>query len=196
MLLFSLSLWTWYLLHFCHACLNRLLSELAVAQCSSFVKHLEWITAMCFVAMLECSSLFLMHLDGLMLLIADRCHICFACHLQTVHPILVNFISISNEINSSFQWHSWFSKLSPGSTFPFQNMHITSRISCHVCIMLLEHCMWLIVFLFASCSCLDRARRRVRERGARWVCLRGSRQLWKLCRQDDHTLKITSIFAC
>ena len=60
---------TWYLLHFRHACLNLLLSELAVAQCSSFAKHLEWIHAMYFVAMLECSSLlFLMHLGGLVLL--------------------------------------------------------------------------------------------------------------------------------
>ena len=76
---------TWYLLHFCHDCLNLLLSELAIAQCSSSVKHLEWFTAMCFVAMLECSSLFfLMHLDGLVLLIAALCHYCFACHLQTV----------------------------------------------------------------------------------------------------------------
>ena len=42
---------------------------------------------------------------------------------------------------------------------------------------------------FAYCSCLGRARRRVRERGARWVRLRGSSQLWELCRQDDHTLE-------
>ena len=120
---------TWYLLHFCHACLNLLLSELAVAQCSSFVKHLEWIPAMYFVAMFECCSmLFLMHLDGYMLIIADRCHICFACHFQTVHPIPVIFISISTEINSPFQWHSWISKLRPGSFIPFQSLHM-HRIS-------------------------------------------------------------------
>ena len=89
---FSLSLWTCYLLHFCHACLNLLLSELAVAQCSSFVKHHEWIPAMYFVVMFECCSIFiLMHLVGHLLIIADRCHICFACHFQTVHPILVIF---------------------------------------------------------------------------------------------------------
>ena len=128
---------TCYLLHFFHACLSLLLSELAVAQCSYFVKHLEWIPDMCFVAMLECSSLlFLMHLDGLVLLIADRCHICFACHFQTVHPILAIFISISTEINSPFQWHSWFSKLRPGSIVSFPNhayaSHIASRISYHV----------------------------------------------------------------
>ena len=103
MLLFSPSLRCCYLLHFCHACLNLLLSELAEAQCSCFVKHLEWIPAMYFVAMLECSRLlFLMHLDGLLLLIATSCHYCFACHLQTVHPVSVIFISISTEINSSF----------------------------------------------------------------------------------------------
>ena len=51
-----------------------------------------------------------------------------------------------------------------------------------------------------SISCvllLGRAGRRVRERGTCWVRLRGSsfRQLWEPCRQDDHTLEITSIFA-
>ena len=48
---------------------------------------------------------------------------------------------------------------------------------------------------FACLSCLGRAGRRVRYRGARWVCLWGSSQLWQLCRQDDHTLEITTIFA-
>ena len=75
--LISLSLRSVCHIHFCHACLNLLLDELAVAQCSSFVKHLEWIPTMYFVVMLECySMLFLMHLDGLILIIADRCHIC------------------------------------------------------------------------------------------------------------------------
>ena len=61
--------------------LNLLMDELAVAQCSSFVKHHEWIPAMYFVFMFECCSIFiLMHLDGYLLFIADRCHICFACH--------------------------------------------------------------------------------------------------------------------
>ena len=57
MLIFSLSLWCWYLLHFCHACLNPPLCDLAVAQCSCFVKRLLYVTTICFVAMLECSSL-------------------------------------------------------------------------------------------------------------------------------------------
>ena len=50
--------------------------ELAVAQCSSFVKHYEWIPAMYFVAMFECCSIIiLMHLDGYLLFIADQYHI-------------------------------------------------------------------------------------------------------------------------
>ena len=91
------------LLHFCHACLNLLLCDLAVAQCSSFVKHLEWIPAMYFVAVLECCSIVsCCMLSSIMLLIADLCHSCFACHLQTVHPFPVIFISISTKIISSF----------------------------------------------------------------------------------------------
>ena len=53
-----------------------------------------------------------------MLLIAELCHSCFACHLQTVHPFPVIFISISTEVISSFQWHAWFAKLLPCSSFP------------------------------------------------------------------------------
>ena len=52
-----------------------------------------------------------------MLLIAESCHSCFACHLQTVHPFPVIFISISTEIISSFQWRTWFAKLLPCSSF-------------------------------------------------------------------------------
>ena len=158
MMVISLSLWTCYLLHFCHACLNLLLCDLAVAQCSSFVKHLEWITAMCFVVMLECSSLlFLMHLDGLVLLIAALCHYCFACHLQTVYPIPVIFISISTGIHSSFQWHSGFSMLRPGSIFPFRSMHMHCILhpAYHAmfCIMLLAHCTVVDCVSLCLCSC-------------------------------------------
>ena len=144
------------LLHFFHACLNLILSELAVAQCSSFVKHLEWIPAMWFVVMLEYSSLlFLMLLDGLVLLIADRCHICFACHLQTVHLIPVIFISISTEINSSFQRR--FANLRPGSIFSFRSshMHCISHPAYHAmfCIMLLAHCTMVDCHSLCLCSC-------------------------------------------
>ena len=146
------------------------------------VKHHEWIPAMYFVAVFECSSfIILMHLDGYLLFISDRCHICFACHFQTVHPILVIFISISTEINSSFQWHSWFSKLRPGSIFPFRSMHM-HRIShpayyVMFCIMLLVHCTDIYCGSFACVLALGRAGRRVGDRGARWVCLWGSSQL-------------------
>ena len=52
------------------------MDELAVAQCSSFVKLYEWIPAMYLVAMFECySMIILLHLDGYVLYIADRCHI-------------------------------------------------------------------------------------------------------------------------
>ena len=159
MLFFSLSLWTWYLLHFCHACLNLLLCDLAVAQCLSFVKHLEGITAMCFVAMLECSSLVsCCILDGIMLLIAELCHYCFACHLQTVHPITVIFISISTEIISSFQRHTWFANLMHCSIFPFRSMHMhcISHPACHAmfCIMLLAHCTMVDCVFHCLCSCV------------------------------------------
>ena len=80
---------------------------------------------MYFVIMFECCSIFiLMHLVSHLLIIADRCHICFACHFQTVHPIPVIFISISTEITSPFQWHSWVSKLRPDSIIPCQILHM------------------------------------------------------------------------
>ena len=84
---------TCYHLLFCHACLNLLMDELAIARCSYFVKLHERIPAMYFVVMFECCSIvILMHLDGYLLFIIDRCHICFACLFQTVHPIPVIFI--------------------------------------------------------------------------------------------------------
>ena len=158
---------------------------------------------MCFVAMLECSSLVsCCILDGIVLLIAELCHYCFSCHLQTVHPIPVIFILISTEINSSFQRHTWFAKLMPYSFFPFRSthMHCISCLAYHAmfCIMLLVHCTVIYCRSFACVLPFGRFWRRVRDRGTRWVRLRGSsfRQLWELCRQDDHTLEITSIFAC
>ena len=159
MLLFSLSLWTWYLLYFYHACLNLLLCDLAVAQCSSFVKHLEWVTAMCFVDMLGCCIIVSWCiLRAIMLLIAELCHSCFACHLQTVHPILVIFISISTEIISYFQWHTWFAKLMPCSSFFFwsTHMHCILHPAYHAmfCIMLLAHCTVVDCVFPCLCSCL------------------------------------------
>ena len=65
----------------------------------------------------------------------------------------------------------------------------------------LHHVAW--AFLVIDCGSIacvlvsGRAGRWVRERETCWVRLRGSsfRQLWEPCRQDDHTLEITSIFA-
>ena len=54
LVLISLSLKPVYHLHFCHACWNLLMDELAVAQCLFFVKHHDWIPDMYFVAMFEC----------------------------------------------------------------------------------------------------------------------------------------------
>src|SRR4051812_19593266 len=85
-----------------------------------------------------------------MLLMADSCHSCFACHLQTVHPIPVIFISISTKITSPFHWHTWFTKIMPGSSFSFGSMHM------HCIPHLAYHAMfmwWLFTLLFASFRC-------------------------------------------
>ena len=132
---------------------------LAVAHCSSFVKHLEYITSMCVFSMLVCSSLVsCCMLSSIVLLIADLCHSCLACHLQTVHPFPVIFISISTEIISYFQWHTWFAKLLPCSSFFFRSthMHCISHPAYHAmfCIMLLAHCIVVDCGFFCFCSCL------------------------------------------
>src|SRR3954470_12975539 len=83
-----------------------------------------------------------------MLLIAEICHSCFACHLQTVHPIPVIFISISTEIISPFQWNTWFTKFMPCSFFSLPAhayaLHTTSRISCHVYVVVV----YFVVYFF------------------------------------------------
>ena len=158
---------------------------------------------MCFVAMLGCCSIVACCiLSAILLFIADYCHSCFACHLQTVHPIPVIFISISTEINSAFQRHFWFAKLSPGSIFSFRSthMHCISHPACRAmfCIMLFLHCTVIDCWSFACVLSLGRGGRRVCDWGTRWVRLRRSsfRQLGEFCRQDDHILEITSIFGC
>ena len=149
-----------------------------------------------------CSIVYCCMLSSIVLLIAALCHSCFACHLQTVHPFPVIFISISTEIISSFQRHTWFAMLMPcSSSFLPKHayaLHITSRISWHV----LHHvvCASPVIdcWSFACVLALGRAGRRVRAWGTCWERLRGSslRQLWEPCRQDDHTFDITSISAC
>src|SRR3954468_17898341 len=80
-----------------------------------------------------------------MLLISDSCHSCFACLLQTVHPIPVIFISISTEIISSFQRHTRFAKIMPGSSFSFRSthMHCIPHLAYHAMFMC-----WLFTMLF------------------------------------------------
>ena len=102
--------------------------------------------------------------SAIMLLIADSCHSCFACHLQTVHPFPVIFISISTEIISSFQWHAWFAKLLPCSSFSFRSthMHRISYLAYHTCFasccLCISRC-WLWFRLFVFLSCLSFANR-------------------------------------
>ena len=81
----------------------------------------------CYVGV--CSIVTCCILSVIMLFIAGSCHSCFACHLQTVHPFPVIFISISTEIISSFQWHTWFSKILPCLSF-FSGARI--RIAYHI----------------------------------------------------------------
>ena len=98
--------------------------------------------------MLECCSIVTWCiLSAIMLLIADSCHSCFACHLQTVHSFPVVFILISTEIISSFQWHACqvtalFIIFLPEHAYA---SHIISRISYMFCVILLVHFPWLIV---------------------------------------------------
>ena len=148
-----------------------------------------------------CSIVSCCMLSSIVLLIAALCHSCFACHLQTVHPNPVIFISISTEIISFYQRHTWFAKWMPcSSSFLPKHayaLHTTSRISWHVvhhvACALHRDLLWFLACVLA----LGRARRRERLRGTYWERLWGScfRKLWEPCRQDDHTLKITSIVA-
>src|SRR3954468_22755974 len=108
--------------------------------------------------MFGCSSLIsCCLLSSIMLLMADYCHSCIACHLQTVHPIPVIFISISTEITSSIQWHTWFAKIMPCSSLSFRSTHLhcISHLAYHVmfCIMLLAHCIMIDICPLCLCSC-------------------------------------------
>src|SRR3954463_9745770 len=120
--------------------------------------------------MFGCSRLFFCCLlSSIMLLMADYCHSCIACHLQTVHPIPVIFIWISTEITSPIQWHTWFANIMPCSSFSFRSthMHCIPHLAYHVmfCIMLPAHCIVVDSCFFACVLVLGRAGRRVRERG-------------------------------
>ena len=106
---------------------------------------------MYFDAVFGCCSMFiLLHLYGYLLFIADWCHIWIACHFQTVTPIPAFFISFSRDFISSFQWHTWLSKLRPGSFVHWQIMHM-HRIphpAYHTMFMY-----WLFIMLCASFRC-------------------------------------------
>src|SRR3954471_10107490 len=103
--------------------------------------------------MFGCSSLIICCLlSSIMLFMTDFCHSCIACHLQTVHPVPVFFISISTEITSSIQWQAWFAKIMPCSSFSFRSMHmhcIPSRISCHVYVLVVYYvvCLFPVLLL-------------------------------------------------
>src|SRR3954464_3374951 len=100
--------------------------------------------------MFGCSSLIsCCLLSSIMLLIEDDCHSFFACHLQTVHPIPVIFISISTEITSPFQWHAWVAKITPCSSFPSV---ACICIAYHHAYHTMSMC-WLFTLLFASFRC-------------------------------------------
>ena len=96
-----------------------------------------------------------------------------ACHFQTVTPIPAFFISFSSDFIPSIQWHTWFSKLMPGSIIPFQilHMHRISHPAYHArfCIMLLVHCTVIDCWSFACVLALGRSGRRVHDRGTCWV---------------------------
>ena len=143
---FSLNLWSWYLLHFCHACVEPVNVWSSRSSVFIFSQASPVDYSICFFAMLECCSIVACCIwSAIMLLIADSRHSCFARHLQTVHPIPVIFISISTEIISSFQWHTWFAKLLPCSFFFFRSthMHRKPHLAYHAC--------------FASCClCISR----------------------------------------
>ena len=65
------------------------------------------------------------------------------------------FISFSSDSIPSIQWHTWFSKLMPGSCISCHILHfasrIASRIAYHHFIMSLDSCTWLIVSLLLVC---------------------------------------------
>ena len=74
-----------------------------------------------------------------------------------MHPFPVIFISISTEIISSFQWHAWFAKLLPCSSFSFRSthMHRISYLAYHTCFasccLRISRCwLWFRLFVFLS----------------------------------------------
>ena len=105
-----------------------------------------------------CSIVSCCMLSSIVLLIAALRHSYFACHLQTVHPFPVILISISTEIISSFQRHTWFAKLMPCSSFfssRSTHTHCISHLAYHSCFASCCLCisrgwLWFRLFVFLS----------------------------------------------
>ena len=108
------------------------------------------------------------------------------------------FILFSSDFISSFQWHTWISKLRPGSIIPCQIMHM-HRIP-HPAYHTMFMC-WLFTMLCASFRCCFFGLVPVTSccedsfvytnLSSSWTRSSSLRDF----RQDDHTLEITSIFA-
>ena len=127
---------TCYRLHFWHACLNLLLSELSIAQHSYFVKNHDWIPAMYFF---HVWVLYHIYLDAFIwLLVVYRRPVPYLFCLsfpnrasdsgdlyidfdrnQLIFPAALLVFQVEARFNFSFPKHAYAS-------------HITSRISCHV----------------------------------------------------------------
>ena len=148
-----------------------------------------------------CSIVSCCMLSSIVLLIAALCHSCLACHLQTVHPNPVIFISISTEIISSFQRHTWFAKLMHCSYFPSgARICIAYHIS-HIMSCIASCCLWIapwfiVVPLLVFLPWVEPGDEYVHEEPVEYA---NEDQAFdnseNLCRQDDHTFGITSIFA-
>ena len=65
-----------------------------------------------------------LHPSGHVAVLSSLHHILSCLSFANRAPDPVIFILISTEITSPFQWHSWISKLRPGSIIPFQIMHM------------------------------------------------------------------------
>ena len=141
----------------------------------------------------------LLHLDGYLLYIADRCHIWIACHFQTVTPIPVIFISFSSDFISPFQWLPWISMLSPGSFIHRQIIHMHriphpayhTMFMCGLFTMLCVSFRCLLIRVGSGYVAFGRTRSSMFCLSSSWTRSSSLRDF----RQDDHTLEITTIFA-
>ena len=146
-----------------------------------------------------CSIVTCCILSAIMLLIAESCHVLLAVCKPCIRFrwSLYRFRPKSSHLSSGILGLPSYCLVHPFSS------GARIRIAYHI--LLIMHVLHHVVCAFPVIDCgsiacvlaVGRAGRRVREWGTCWVCLRGSSflQLWEPCRQDDHTLEITSIFA-